>query len=120
MIFEVGRVYVVPTRTLANHNKIVICCIEPDRFIWINTQPNRRRPEAQVQIAENEHTALTHDSYIDLSRITTFPPHELDAAEARDMISPAVAQRIIAGLADVVTLTPGQIQSISDALSRIV
>lgn len=118
-MFEVGRVYIVPTRTLANHDKIVICCIEPDRFIWINSQPNRRRPEAQVSIAAHEHGALTHDSYIDLSRITTFPPWELEDAEPRDMISANVARRIIAGLTSVVTLTQGQIQQITESFSKI-
>lgn len=119
-MFELGRVYLVPTRTLASHDKIVICCIEPDRFIWINSAPNQRRPEAQVPIGENEHSALTHDSFIDLSRITTFLPSELEQAEPRDMISPVIAQRIIVALASVVTLTVGQSKQIAEAFAKIV
>jgi hypothetical protein len=119
--FEVGRVYIVPTRTLAPHDKIVICCLLPELFFWINSAANRRHPAAQCPIAVSElPTVLRHDSVIDLSRVTTFPPNELAGAQPREQLPPDVVARIVQHLtAGVPTLTGRQLASIIAALTPL-
>lgn len=96
----VGRVYVIYT-TLARprpKDKIVLCiCAAADLFFWINTDP-ARHGIGQLPLVATDHPALTHDCHLDCSRVTTFPPRELEAAEPRAPISKALARRIVAEL----------------------
>ncbi len=91
-----GHVYVVPTAlTKPPKDKLTICvCIEQNLFMWFNTRP-RSHGHGQLFIEAAEHPALTHDCYLDCSRVTSFPPRELAAALQRDRISAALAVRII-------------------------
>jgi len=94
-----GHVYVVPTTlTKPPKDKLTICvCVDQSLFVWFNTKP-RSHGHGQLPIAATEHPALTHDCYLDCSRVTSFPPRELAAAQQRDRISAALAARIIAYL----------------------
>lgn len=105
----VGHVYVVYTKLARPpKDKITVCiCAAENLFFWINTNP-RRDGIGQVPLFEADHTALTHDCFLDCSRVTTFPPLDLAAAQHRGAISEAVARRIVAFLQDdpPKTLTP--------------
>ena len=94
---NVGHVYVVLT-TLSRppKDKITLCiCAASNLFFWINTRP-RPHGIGQVALRADDHRqALTHDCYLDCSRVTTFLPDELEAARHRGAISPALAARIV-------------------------
>jgi hypothetical protein len=93
---KVGQVCVVRT-TLSRppKDKLTVCiCANENLFFWINTEP-RAHGEGQFALAASVHPALSHDSYLDCSRVTTFPPVELKAAETRDLISAELASRIV-------------------------
>jgi hypothetical protein len=92
---EVGHVYIVYT-VLAKppKNKIVICvCATGNLFLWINTKPSSHEV-GQFALTATDHTALTHDCFLDCSRVTTFTG-ELDFALPRGPISKALAARVV-------------------------
>jgi hypothetical protein len=77
-----GHVYVVfTTLTKPPKDKIVLCiCDEKNLFVWFNTKA-QRHGAGQLKCAAGDHTALTRDCYLDLSRVTTFQPHEIANAK---------------------------------------
>ncbi len=90
-----GRVYVVQT-TLTNppKDKLCICvCDQTNLFVWINTDA-RKHGVGQFPLSASDHSALSHDCHLDLSRLTTFQPEELATARQRDPISADLAKRI--------------------------
>jgi hypothetical protein len=92
---ETGHVYVVRT-VLAKppKPKITICvCDAENLFLWINTEP-RTHNVGQFALAAMDHSALTHDCYLDCSRVTTFA-EELGSALHRGPISESLAARIV-------------------------
>jgi hypothetical protein len=98
---NLGRVYVVRT-TLSRtpKDKLTICICEKDGlFFWINTD-QRSHGIGQLALAGTEHSALSHDCFLDCSRATTFLPLELRAAQPRDLISAELAARIVQFLKD--------------------
>jgi hypothetical protein len=117
---EVGRVYVVFT-TLTKpkpKEKIVLCvCAKANLFVWFNTDP-QRHGAGQLKCSEEDHPALSHDCYLDLSRVTTFRPVELANAQRRDLISTELRKRICGVIeAGVETLPPRFAQLIGENFS---
>lgn len=91
-----GSIYVVNT-ALARpaKDKITLCiCAADNLFFWINTKP-QVHGIGQFQLIAADHKALTHDSFLDCSRLTTFPAHELNAAQNRGVISSHLAKAIV-------------------------
>jgi hypothetical protein len=118
---EVGRVYVVFT-TLTKPNpkeKIVVCICDKDNlFVWFNTGA-QRHGVGQLKCTRADHSALTHDCYLDLSRVTTFRPEEILKAQPRDPISKALKKRICTMVeAGITTLAPRFAKLISDNFSK--
>ncbi len=98
---KAGQLCVVRT-TLSRppKDKLTICiCANENLFFWINTEP-RAHGEGQLALAASDHPALSRECYLDCSRVTTFPPLELKAAEIRDVISAELAGRIVQFLED--------------------
>jgi hypothetical protein len=92
----VGHVFVVFT-TLARppKDKITLCiCAADNLYFWINTNP-QRNGVGQFPLAAADHGALSHDCFLDCSRVTTFPQAELDAAQHRGAISADLARRVL-------------------------
>jgi hypothetical protein len=92
----VGHVYVVHT-ALARppKDKITICiCAIDNLFFWINTNP-QKHGIGQITLAAKHHGALAHSCFLDCSRVTTFPEHELGTAIDRGAISADLATRIV-------------------------
>jgi hypothetical protein len=118
---EVGHVYVVYTvLTKPPKNKITICvCAAENLFLWINTEP-RTHNVGQFALTATDHDALTHDCYLDCSRVTTFR-EELDSAIHRGPISKTLAARIVTFLHKTPpkTLAPRYRNLIITNLSRI-
>jgi hypothetical protein len=54
----------------------------------------------QFALAATDHPALSHGYYLDCSRVTTFLPLELKAAQARELISTELAKKIVKFLMD--------------------
>ena len=118
---NVGEVYVVFT-TLARppKDKITLCvCTAQNLFVWINTLPNRSGI-GQFPLGPSDHSALSHDCFLDLSRMTTFSAAELASARGRGPISRALAARILAFVASdpPKTLPPRQLRILIENLSR--
>ena len=83
-------------------NKIVLCVgSHPPLFFWINTAA-RFHGIGQMPLTAADHPALTHDCFLDCSRVTTLPAHELRDAQRRDPITAALADAI----ADFLELQP--------------
>lgn len=96
-----GHVYVIRT-ILARppKEKITLCiCAAENLFFWINTNP-QRHGVGQMPLHRVDHASLTHDCYLDCSRVTTFLPQELRLAQHRGSISKALAARIVKLLID--------------------
>jgi hypothetical protein len=105
---NLGHVYVVRT-TLSKppKDKIVLCvCDQQNLFFWFNTKPSPRGV-GQLLCEPTDHNALTHQCYLDLSRVTTLLPLEINAAQDRGTITKTFADKAIEALnAGVKTLTP--------------
>lgn len=91
-----GHVYVIYT-ALARppKDKLTVCiCGNEKMFFWVNSDP-RRHGVGQFALAAADHSNLTHDCFLDCSRVTTFSQHELDGAQHRGPISADLAQRLV-------------------------
>lgn len=91
-----GRIYVIYT-TLARppKDKLALCiCSAENLFFWINTN-SQRHGIGQFQLTATDHDALSHDCFLDCSRVTTFLPQELAAAQQREAISADLARRVV-------------------------
>ncbi|NDK47883.1 hypothetical protein [Rhizobium laguerreae] len=76
-------------------DKITLCvCASDNLFFWINTNA-RAHGVGQLQLTATDHQALTHDCFLDCSRLTTFPAHELRSAQDRGIISSQLAKGIV-------------------------
>ena len=91
-----GHVYVVYTAlTRPPKDKLTVCiCAAENLFFWINTEP-RRHNIGQLPLGAADHTALSHDCFLDCSRVTTFSAIELGSAQQRGAISSDLARRIV-------------------------
>jgi hypothetical protein len=98
---NLGCVYVVRTTLSRPPKEKLTVCISSDEalFFWINTDP-RSHGVGQLALAATDHPALSHSCYLDCSRVTTFPPLELKAAQPRDPISTELAEKIVKFLTD--------------------
>jgi len=119
----VGHVYVVRT-TLSRppKDKLTICiCAAELLFFWINTEA-RPHGIGQLQLEADDHVALSHNCYLDCSRVTTFLPLELRAAQHRGSISPVLAGRIVQFLIDEPpkTLSPRFLKLAKENLSTLI
>ncbi|WP_366556722.1 hypothetical protein [Aquibaculum sediminis] len=118
---EVGHVYVV--RTTLNKplpkDKITICVAAGENyFLWFNTKP-QPHGFGQLPCTAEDHPALSHDCYLDLSRLTCFSPNEIATARHRGTISDALRERIVQMVeAGIETLPTRHAQLIRDAFSR--
>lgn len=91
-----GHVYVVYT-ALARppKDKLTVCvCAADNLFFWINTRPQRHNI-GQLPLVAADHEALSHDCFLDCSRVTTFSAIELGSAQHRGAISSDLARRIV-------------------------
>jgi hypothetical protein len=119
---NVGRVYVVRT-TLSRppKDKLTICiCSNEHLFFWIITEP-RSHGVGQLSLLATDHPAFSHDCYLDCSRVTTFLPLELNAAQSRDPISADLAAKIVKFLTDSPpkTLAPRHLKLAVDNLADL-
>jgi hypothetical protein len=108
-LVERGRVYIIFT-TLTRpkpKEKIVLCvCENEELFVWFNThaQPHG---VGQLQCTRSDHPALTHDCYLDLSRVTTFRAAEIANAQPRAPIPDELKKKICSMVrAGIPTLAP--------------
>jgi hypothetical protein len=94
-LIDCGYIYDVYT-VLTNppKKKIVLCVSVGDSlFLWINTEA-RRHGVGQLQLCADDHGRLEHDSFLDCSRLTTFPKGEIAGAVSHGVISAVLARRI--------------------------
>jgi hypothetical protein len=93
-----GEIYIVHTALTkpAPKDKIVLCiCAVDNFFVWINTKA-AAHGIGQFPLHEPDHGSLNRDCFLDLSRVTTFPPRELANAQARGPINADLAGRLLA------------------------
>jgi hypothetical protein len=97
----VGNVYDIHT-TLARPNpkvKITVCMCDKDfLFFWINTAAAFNGIGQFPLCAADHPRRLSHDCFLDCSRITTFPAAELRAAIDHGPLSTELKRRIVAFL----------------------
>jgi hypothetical protein len=119
-LVEVGNVYVIRT-TLTKprpKDKIVVCiCSESNLFVWFNSLPKSHGEGQLACTAKGHPQALNKDCYLDLSRVTTFLPHELEAARDRGALSAECRGRICAAVTGGIrTLAPRHAALITKAV----
>ena len=98
-MLEEGCIYIIYCNYInPPHDKICLCFNATDRlFFFVNSRP-RLPLDAQEPVSLLEHSALSHDSFIDLSSAKTFSPLEVARAAERGALSAAVVQRVRARL----------------------
>ena len=94
---KVGHVYIIDTvLTKPPKAKFAVCvCVANGYFLWINTKaaPHGRD---QMALVAGCHQLVTHDSFLDVSRVVAHPPIELDEAREFACITKEIRDRIIA------------------------
>jgi hypothetical protein len=120
---NLGHVYVVYT-TLARppKDKITICvCAVNGFFLWINTEP-RQHGIGQFPLARADHACLTHDCFLDCSRVIVHSEAEIAAAAQRGPISKDLATRIVAYLtkSPPKTFAPRHLRLVIEQLSAFI
>ena len=85
---KVGHVYIVDTLlTKPPKAKFALCvCIDPQYFLWINSKPQSNGRD-QLALKTGCHRLVSHDSFLDLSRIVAHSPVELENAREFERIS---------------------------------
>jgi hypothetical protein len=118
---KVGHVYIVKT-VLARppKAKFAVCvCIDPEYFVWINTNA-RYDGHDQVVLGAGCHDLIVHDSHLDLSRVIVHSTQELEDAREFSCISPDLCALIINRIDEGLHLLPRrQAQHIRDSLSKL-
>src|SRR5690606_22317769 len=79
---KAGHIYIVRT-VLSRPPKVkfALCvCVDPDYFIWINTNP-RFDGHDQLKLDAGCHELVVHDSHLDLSRVIVHSTQELEDAK---------------------------------------
>ncbi len=105
---ETAHVYVVMTTlTKPPKEKIVLClCQSACLFFWFNTKA-QAHGVGQLPCCADDHPSLSRDCYLDLSRVTTFLPAEIEAALHRGPISSEFRKKIFDMVeAGIATLAP--------------
>lgn len=120
---DIGHVYVVHTTLTRPHPKDkIVVCVSGDHlplFFWFNTAA-QLHGIGQLVCGEADHAALTHDCFLDLSRVTTFSGPELATAQSRGPLSRDMLVRIRETLAaGVSTLTPRHVSLILENLDAL-
>lgn len=117
-----GHIYIIHASIARPpKDKIVLCiCAQRNLFFWINTNP-RTHGVGQFALSEQDHRSLSRDCFLDLSRMTTFLPVDLDAAQPRGPISQQLAEQICSYLEQrpPKTLSAAQVSIAVQALSQI-
>ena len=128
--FVAGNVYVIRT-TLArapkhtpeqtSKDKIVLCVCAGDKlFFWFNTN-QAHHGVGQLSVKREHAPGLTYDCFLDLSRLTTFPPAELANAKDRGPASRELIENAVSALSGGVrTLTGRQISLAISSLSACI
>lgn len=101
--------------------KLALCvCSESNWFLLINTLP-RFHGVGQMPLAEDDHIALTHECYMDCSKLFSFPVAERAASRDRGVISEEIADKLIEFVEteNIITLTLDQKVKIVNNLSRL-
>ena len=87
-----------------------------DLFVWFNTDPRKKRP-AQKSVTAQEAPGITHDCFLDCSRVTTFPARELKGAEHQGCASAEFRKRVAQTVEEqATTLTGMQRKAIARSL----
>ena len=121
-----GNVYVVRTTLArapkhkpeqASKDKIVLCISANDKFFfWFNTS-QAHHGIGQLPVQPTQAPGLVHDCFLDLSRLTTFPPAELANAKDCGTASRELLIKVISTLNEGIrTLTQRQINSAVSSL----
>jgi hypothetical protein len=89
-----------------------------DLFVWFNTDPREKRP-AQMSVTAQEAPGITHNCFLDCSRVTTFPARELSGAERQGCASAEFRKRVAQTVEEqATTLTGVQRTAIAAALRK--
>jgi|GEM_PF-1541267 len=96
---KVGHVYIVETvLTKPPKAKFALCvCIAHGYFVWINTKVAPHGND-QIALEAGIHELVTHDSFLDLSRVVVHSTAELEDAKEFPCISRDLRDRIIAAI----------------------
>jgi len=114
MIFQATHVYSIYCSYIPKPRYKYSICICPvrARFFWINTEPRKTKPNAQILITPKELSRLKHDSYINTGEIFTFPPHDLKTAEHIAALKQSTKKNIKAAVYESQYLTGNQIEMV--------
>lgn len=96
MVLEAGDVlYIHCSYITPPHFKYVICiCPNWPLFFFINTEPRRITPDAQLRITPAELPFLDRDSYVDTAQALTFSKNEIAKSETKGSLPENIKRRI--------------------------
>jgi hypothetical protein len=108
---KTGHVFVIYTALVLRSlpkDKLTVCICEREAlFVWFNTE-EALHGIGQLPCSASDHDALTHDCFLDLSRVTTFPPFELNTARDRGPISDELRGAIVEIVETGIKTLPGR------------
>jgi hypothetical protein len=77
-------------------NKFLIClCPSPPYFFFINSEPRRQTPDAQIEITKKDLAFLKHVSYINTATICTIYPEEIIDATPKGPLPAYLKEKIL-------------------------
>lgn len=119
---KLGHIYIINT-AIANpqKEKFAICVGVVEKFfVWINTLP-RPHGKDQLPITSGCHELVTHDSFIDLSRVVIHDGWEFDDAKEFSQIDKTLCTAILNALsAGLEVMPPRHSDIIYKSLSALV
>lgn len=124
---SIGKVYRVFTNLTkpSPKEKIILRVSDTEcLYIWFNSKPqldiNENIKIGQIPVVANAHEALSHDSYLDASRLIYHEQSEV--VREYSIISSHLATHIVSYLSETPpkTLTPQQIKMIVTNLSTLI
>jgi len=104
-----GEVYIIYGSWLTDPHDKISLCIEHNFhwFFWFNSS----QPISGVGVPAyaGEHSAITHNCFLDIGKVLTFPPSDLQTARARGPLADPLRARVIAALQKpILTITDAQ------------
>ncbi len=109
MVLQAGDVlYIYCSYITPPHFKYAICvCPARPLFFFINTEPRRIAPDAQVLVTPSELPCLDRDSYVNTAQVLTFSEDEIAKSQKRGALPDNIKKRIRENTDNHAHLPPG-------------
>jgi hypothetical protein len=106
MTLKTGDIIHAYCHFVSNYKYIICVCPKYPYFFFINSEPRRQTPGAQIEIKKEDFPFLSHDSYINTATLFTIYANEVDKSTPMGSLPSHVKTEIIKVISNCGYLSP--------------